>query len=105
MYKGTTPTFTLTLPEEIDLAYASNVYVTFSHGEGSSKLTKTGEDLVIDRNVIDVFLTQAETLAFAGSAVFLQVNWTYQEGDVTKRAASEVVVLRLKENLEAGVLE
>lgn len=48
MYRGTTPTFTMTLPEEIDLSNADNVYVTFS-GKDSVLLTKGTEDLQIKR--------------------------------------------------------
>ena len=105
MYKGTTPTFTLTLPDGINLEDAANVYVTFTPNGTTGKLRKTGEDLEISRNVIQVFLSQAETLAFTDQAFKLQVNWTYQEGDVVKRAASEDVVLRIRDNLEAVVLE
>lgn len=103
MYKGITPTFTLTLPEDINLEYASNVYVTFTR-DGAPKLTKTGESLDIQQNVVEVFLTQEETLAFEGGAVLLQVNWTYQEDGLSKRACTEVVPLHLEENLEARVL-
>lgn len=38
MYQGTTPTFTLTVPETVDLTTAHNVYVTFA--QGHKKLTK-----------------------------------------------------------------
>lgn len=102
MHKGITPTFTLTLPEGIDLTYANNVYVTFSDKKGKAKTTKTGEDLTIDVNVIEVTLTQEETLK--SDNVYIQVNWTYLEGGMTKRAASEVVSVYFKDNLEGGVL-
>lgn len=102
MHKGITPTFTLTLPEEIDLTYASNVYVTFKDRKGNNKITKTGPDLTIDTNTIQVYLGQEETLSL--SDVFIQVNWTYIEGGLTKRAASEVAAVHFKPNLEEGVL-
>lgn len=36
MYKGITPTFTLTLPEDIDLSFASHIYVTLDFPDGVS---------------------------------------------------------------------
>lgn len=104
MYKGTTPTFRLTLPEGIDLGDASNVYVTFSRKDNRKLFTKTGGDLVIDENVISVYLDQAETQAFPAGPVLLQVNWTYSEADTVKRACSEIVRVYYTANLEAGVL-
>ena len=104
MYKGTTPTFTLTLPESVDLTAATGVYVTFAKKDGTDLLQKTGEDLDIQTNVISVFLTQEETLAFPTGGVLLQVNWTYREGGLSKRACSEVKLINLQRNLEDEVL-
>lgn len=101
MRKGITPTITLTLPDGIDLGTANNVYVTIANKRGK-KLTKTGADLDIDENVVKVTLTQEETLGL--SQAYIEVNWTYLEGGMTKRAASEIVSVYFKENLEAGVL-
>lgn len=103
--KGTTPTFTLTLPEDIDLNAADNVYVTLSYmNSGREIFTKESEDLVIDGNVIDVFLTQEETLSFP-SAAMLQVNWTYNDAGVNKRASSEIVSIDFTNNLLSRVVE
>ena len=115
MHKGITPTITLTLPEDINLEYASNVYVTFQEytslidapifaGREPVKMTKTGDDLVINANTITVTLSQEETLSFKPGAVQIQVNWTYQDGGETKRAASDVASIIFKANLEGGVL-
>ena len=101
MRKGITPTITLTLPEGIDLGAANNVYVTFANKRGK-KITKTGTDLDIDENVVKVTLTQEETLGL--SQTYIEVNWTYLEGGVTKRAASEIVSVYFKDNLEPEVL-
>lgn len=100
MHQGITPTITLTLPETIDLTYANNVYVTFVCG--NKKLQKTGSDLAIDGNEIEVTLTQEETLAM--KTVYVQVNWTYLEGGATKRAASDIVCVNFKRTLEPEVL-
>lgn len=103
MYKGTTPTFTFTLPETVDLEQATNVYVTFARGDGSDFLRKTGQDLTVEDNTVSVYLSQEETLAFPRTAM-IQVNWTYAEGGLTKRACSEIKKIQLKDNLEREVL-
>ena len=54
MYKYTTPTFTLTLPEGTDLGLASEVVCTLAH-DGKEVASKTGDDLVIDGNIVEVF--------------------------------------------------
>ena len=90
MITGTTPTYTLTLPETIDLSQASNVYVSFADKSWTELLRKSDSDLEISANEIQVFLTQAETLAFPVGVVLIQVNWTYEEGGVSKRACSEI---------------
>lgn len=103
MYKGTTPTFTLTFPDDVDLTLANHVYVTFE--KGNKELRKTGTDLVVTEHQIDVFLSQEETLSFPSGDVSLQVNWTYADGGVTKRAASNIVTVNMRTNLEDTVLE
>ena len=99
MYKGITPTFTLTLSDEtLDLGTATSVYVTFADRDGKVLLTKTGADLVIDENVVEVYLTQAETLSFP-QKVSIQVNWTYNDGGTVKRDCSEIAITYFRNNL------
>ena len=71
MIRGTTPTFKLKIADaNLDLREARNIYATFE--QGSTELTKTGEDLELTvtqvedvyQNEIDVFLSQAESLLF-----------------------------------------
>ena len=76
---GVTPTYTLTLPDDIDLSQASYVYVSFADKSGVEYFRKTGSDLTIDANVVQVFLSQTETLQFDGM-VLIQINWTYPDG-------------------------
>lgn len=104
MYKGITPTFTLTLPEDIDLSFASHIYVTLGR-KGKAILQKSDDDLAIEANTIEVYLNQAETLSLPEGTVQIQVNWTYQEAGITKRACSEIASTYWKGNLEPGVLE
>jgi len=99
MYKGTTPTFTLTLPEEIDLTDATEVRVTFANRNSRILADKTGSDLAIDGNTIGVFLTQQETLGFPAGSVFIQVNWLYNDEGTVKRAASDIAVAFFQQNL------
>ena len=103
MYKGITPTFTLTLPETVDLDLASNVYVTFGR-RGNKILEKTGGDLAIEDNTIAVFLSQEETLALPSGEVQIQVNWTYQEQGATVRACTDIATTWWSPNLEPEVL-
>lgn len=104
MYKGITPTFTLTLPNSVNLDNASNVYVSFAGRKGETLITKASEDLSIDQNVVSVYLTQEETLSFPTGPVNIQINWTYIEGNKTKRACSDIVTASFSKNLEQRVL-
>lgn len=118
MYKGITPTLTLTLPEDIDLTNANNVYVTLAENTTPEilpngrklvkpnpvKYTKTGEDLTIDENVITLELTQEETLSIRPGRLDIQVNWTYLDRGNTKRVCTDVASIVFKTNLEPGVL-
>ena len=97
MVRGTTPTFILTL-EDADLTN-TNVYVTFKQEE--LLLTKSGSDLSIEENVVSVYLTQEETLKFQRGNLYIQVNFTFDNG---KRACSEVALVKVDNNLFNGVL-
>lgn len=105
MFKGITPTFTLTLPEEVDLGVASNVYVTFANRGGKTLVQKKNDDIEINENTVNVYLTQDETLSFPSGSVYVQINWTYIEGGKTKRACSEIASVFWNDSLERGVLE
>ena len=102
MYKGTTPTFIFTLPDTVDLSLASNVYVTFLKSNGGA-IEKSGSDVIIDHNTASVFLTQKESLSLT-SKVKIQINWTYSEGDKTKRACSVVKTIDVSDNLISRVI-
>ena len=105
MYKGITPTFTLTLPENINLGAAEAVLVTFATRNGNTLLSKGGDDLDIQGNVVSVFLTQEETLAFPTGRVLVQVNWTYLDGTITKRACTDIASVYWTPNLVNEVME
>lgn len=71
--RGTTPTFTLTFPETVDLTQAHSVHVTFASEK--SIITKTGDDIEVSAQEINVYLTQCETFALEEGSVKVQVNW------------------------------
>lgn len=109
MYKGITPTIILTLPDTSEIMQASHVYVTIA--DKCKSITKQDDELVIEADAenetinISVFLTQAETLAFRKGSAMVQVNWTYLESGVSKRACSTIGRLTFAENLLNGVIE
>lgn len=98
MVKYTTPTFSLTLPETVDLTEATNIYATFTAAAGLN-ITKTGGDLAVTAHQVDVFFSQEETAQFPTGSVRIQLNWTYQEGGIAKRACSEIATVNVTPNL------
>lgn len=104
MYRGTTPTYIFTAPEGLDLTEASNIFVTFSTMEEKEIMTKTSAELTVTETQIEVYLTQAETLSFPDGKIKIQINWTYDEGNTTKRACSEKMVITARKNLKNEVL-
>lgn len=104
MYKGTTPTFTFTAPEGLDLTQATEIYVTFSRMNEVEIFTKKGDELTITSNSVEVYLTQEETLSFPDT-VKIQINWTYQEGGKVKRACSNKMIVDVRNNLKDEVLK
>lgn len=63
MTRGTTPTHTFTLPDNLKTATLSAVYITYAQ-RGETVLEKTLSDVTINNGVITCALTQAETLKF-----------------------------------------
>lgn len=104
MYRGTTPTYTLTLPEGTDLTGADQVIVTISDLDMNPLLEISNEDLTIDENEIELRLTQEETLALPAGQVLIQVNWTFVSGSNTDRACSEIVSVPSLRNLHNEVI-
>ena len=56
MFRGTTPTLTLTFPEGTEFD-TTTVYVSLSDPNRKEIMRLTGHDLVIDDNVISIYLT------------------------------------------------
>ena len=97
MYRGTTPTLTLTFPEGTSFANTT-VYVSLSDDRRNEIMRVT--DLSIEDNIISLYLDQEQTLALP-PIVLIQVNWTYGTGE---RACSNVVSFDTKRNLINEVL-
>lgn len=93
---GTTPTFQCTLPEGYDIRGAA-VWLTIAQKQYSRELEITGDRLLLDDNVISVFLTQADTLRLvANKPAVIQLNWVF-EGNA--RGCTDEVPLQFDDNL------
>ena len=107
MIIGTTPTFTLKLKRtyDVDLTTVQNVYVTLK--QGTNILTKSGLDInVVDSKTVTVTLTQQESLNFSlDKKIELQLNWTYSDQGMIKRAATKIIEITLEKQLLTQVLE
>ena len=63
MTRGTTPTHTFTLPDDLTSATISALYITYAQGS-KTVLEKTLSDVTINGGVITCTLAQADTLKF-----------------------------------------
>ena len=75
------------------------MYVTFKTPHNT--LTKEEADLTIAAKSIEVFLSQAETLAFPADKIEIQANWVYADGS---RGASDVAYFEFTPQLLNSVL-
>lgn len=100
MVQATTPTFILTLPQDIDLGEAAHVYFTLK--QKNAEIVKEDSDLTIDGNEVSVYLSQAETVKLSVGTALLQLNWTYANGS---RACSTIASVEVDENLLKAVVE
>lgn len=106
MYKGTTPTFILTLEDNVDLSSASDVFVTFADARNRRVLlTKSNDDIQMQDNILRVRLTQQETLGFPVGEILIQLNFLQQDGSETNRYCSTIAKTRWEQNLLNEVLE
>lgn len=81
MRRGTTPTILIRV-NGTNFA-GSNLYVTIEQKE--HELTKSGEDVIVTPNgetsaVVEVYLTQQETLAFNSGSASIQIRWINEAG-------------------------
>ena len=99
MVQATTPTFILTLPNDVDLSIANDVWFTML--QGCTCIQKHGEELDIAANVVSVYLAQEETLKLTKGNASIQLNWVYANGE---RACSVIKTIPVTENLLKEVI-
>lgn len=104
MTQYTTPTFTLTLPDTVDLTLATDIIVTFASQNGIILCEKSGADLDVSAHSIDVWLAQEETARFPTGSICIQVNWTNVSGNATDRFATDIARVRSNANLHKAVM-
>lgn len=101
--RGTTPTLRCRIRAAVDLGQADNVYVTIS--QGCDTITKTGDDVSADGQVVSVWLSQEESLRLRdGVDTEMQVNWTVTSGGKTQRMAAKCKTVRLDKQLLERVI-
>ena len=100
MIRGTTPTFELKITAvTVDLTQATNVYATFA--QWGKTITKTGNDIDVTAQQVDVYFSQADSLSFSSGTIEVQLNWTYTDGS---RAATNIIKVVIGDNLLPEVL-
>lgn len=106
MTRGTTSTFTLTIDNDsVDLTAASvrHVYVTIF--QGRALVTKSDDDLDIEKRAVGCYLSQEETLRFQSdkTPAEVQINWTYEDasGEI-KRMATNIGQICIGRQLHGG---
>lgn len=74
--RGTTPTYTIKYPREIQIDTLKDTYITFEQNKANVELTKHGSELVImeQDNAVKVTLSQEETLKFQKGTFKLQIR-------------------------------
>lgn len=104
LYRGTTPTYTITFPENINMELASEVVVSLANSSKVTLYEKTGDDLTIEGNKVSFLLTQEESLGFPLGYFLLQVNWLYADGSIVRRACTKMVTVQIADNLKDEVM-
>ena len=98
--QGLTPTIIVTVPEEIDLTEAANVYASFKQGKKVLLVIHDGLD--VQAHSVGIYLEQAQTLQFNPGEIGLMINWTYANG---QRGATNEIPLHVNVNHILEVLE
>ena len=101
MYKGTTPTLTITFDESVDFSEAEHVVVTFATDYHKVIAEKSDSELTIADNKIIINFTQEETLSMKPGAMLVQVNILYSDG---LRVCSDIGTIHWIDNLKNEVM-
>ena len=98
MWRGTTPTYTFTLPDGVRLEDFSAVYLTFAQN-GRTVLEKTKNELEATESGFRLLFSQADTLCFAPGPVKIQLRARMPDGTAV---ASNVISATAQEVLKDG---
>lgn len=96
MYRGTTPTNIFRT--DVDLTNASVLFITYKQN-GKVVLEKTIDDVSIHGEMVEVRLSQRETLLFSEGIVTIQIRAKFQDGSVI---ASSLIRTNAREILKEG---
>ena len=98
MWRGTTPTYTFTLPDGVRLDDFIAAYLTFSQN-GRTVLEKTKSELEATESGFRLLLSQTDTLRFAPGSVKIQLRARMPDGTAV---ASNVISATAQEVLKDG---
>ena len=101
MFRGTTPILQFNLP--FSVSNISKLYITGKQYD-VVVLEKDLSDCIVNDTSVSLKLTQEETLMFPTGNALVQINWTIQEGNVTKRIATEIKRIESCRNLKEEVI-
>lgn len=96
MHRGTTPTNIFRT--DVDLTNASVLFITYKQN-GKVVLEKTIDDVSIHGEMVEVRLSQRETLLFSEGIVTIQIRAKFQDGSVI---ASNLIRTNAREILKEG---
>lgn len=96
MHRGTTPTNIFRT--DVDLTNASVLFITYKQN-GKVVLEKTIDDVSIHGEMVEVRLSQRETLLFSEGIVTIQIRAKFQDGSVI---ASSLIRTNVREILKEG---
>lgn len=96
MHRGTTPTNIFRT--DVDLTNASVLFITYKQ-HGKVILEKTINDVSIHGEMVEVRLSQRETLLFSEGIVTIQIRAKFQDGSVI---ASSLIRTNAREILKEG---
>lgn len=98
MRRGTTPTHRFSV--DLDLTSADEIYLTYR--QGCKTLEKTKDDLTVTPEVVEVALSQEETLLFCDKEKIL-IQFRVKFPDQTT-VASNIIQTTIGEILKEGVI-
>lgn len=96
MYRGTTPINIFRT--DVDLTNASVLFITYKQHD-KVVLEKTIDDVSIHGEMVEVRLSQRETLLFSEGIVTIQIRAKFQDGSVI---ASSLIRTNAREILKEG---